>query len=299
VPTRIDPTEHYEILPIELGAVNGVRTRLHVIGLPGAPEQSPTRKQLLDRIDGIVFVADSRPECLEDNVASLRELRQSLASYGHAPDDLPFVVQYNKCDLVDPFAIERLHRELEIAGAARFEAAAPSGTGVLKTLTTISKQVVRVLGKRQEAGEPPPPVIDESTGAPVSHEPVAEPIAPATVIREEEPVIHAEPLPDSSSSLMEAAILAEGEDHDEMEATEVVASEAQSLLDQTWDALSKETKPAAGIHIGADLQIVSVGTAEVSGRRSVRVPLVLGNDGGETLTLALTLQLDPLLDDEA
>ena len=52
----------------------------------------------------------------------------------------------------------------------------------------------------------------------------------------------------------------------------------------------------AGARFGADLRVVSVGNATREGERAVRVPLVLGNDDGETLTVALTVQLDPLLE---
>lgn len=287
--TRIDPTIEYEVLPIELGEVNGVRTRLHVIGVPGAIEQAPTRKQLLDRIDGVVFVADSRPECIAANIESLRELIEFLAEYGCTPNQLPFVIQYNKCDLVDPFVIERLHREIQIQGAAVYEASAKTGTGILKTLTTISKLVIRHLGNRADAPAaamptaPAPPIAESA--------PAEEPLQPVTA-----------ELGDSQT-LMEAAILAEAGDdartHAEVDAAGAVANEVQARFDQPWDAVSHSVKPNAGARIGADFRIVSVGDARRQNDRAIRVPLVLGNDEGETITLALTIQLDPLLDGES
>ena len=48
VPTRLDPSISYEILPIELGDVAGVRTQIQIVAPPGTPEQAPTRKQLLE-----------------------------------------------------------------------------------------------------------------------------------------------------------------------------------------------------------------------------------------------------------
>jgi hypothetical protein len=332
IPTRIDPTVEYEVLPIELGRVNGVRTRLHVVGAPSGPEQSPTRKHLLDRIDGIVFVVDSRPERLEENLLCLKELRQSLDDYGESPDDLPFVLQYNKCDLVDEVAIERLNRDLAMQGVATFDASANDGTGVLKTLTTISKQVVRALGKRRdELREDPPalPRADEmanDSGHPdrVAYESEAEPLptsgaeapisSPAGAFAPSEPALEPVNLPESAAplegetvaperssgrDLMEAAILAEGDGDDAYAAADATAFDAQAMVDETWDNLSKTMKPGDGMRFGRDLRIVSVGTAERSDERAVRLPLVLGNEDGETVTLALTLQLDLLLDDDA
>lgn len=322
IPTRIDPTVEYEVLPIELGRVHGIHTRLHIIGVPGAAEQSPTRKQLLDRVDGVVFVADSRPDCMEANIGSLRELVEFLDDYGCSPTDLPFVIQYNKCDLVDPFMIERLHREIQIQGAAVYEASAKTGTGILKTLTTISKQVIRHLGKRADAqpdGETSADTLPVADALPVTD---ALPVADALPVTDAEPRPEAStPLPTfepdgrglgpeidggpaqldsgNSQTLMESAILAEAVDDAEAAAAGAVASDVQALLDQPWDAVSQTTKPRGGARIGADLRIVSVGDAQRKNDRSVCVPLVLGNDDGETITLALTIQLDPVLDGDS
>ncbi len=305
LPTRIDPTVEYEVLPIELGQVNGVRTRLHIIGVPGAAEQAPTRKQLLDRVDGAVFVADSRPEYIEANIASLHELLEFLSDYGHTPDDLPFVIQYNKCDLVDPFVIERLHREKQIQVDAVYEPSAKTGTGILKTLTTISKQVIRFLGKREDAlpkAEQPAPAPPVESVRAIEPEPSQDTQTLETV----EPSPASEPSPvvvpitsGSVLTLMESAILAEAADDVEADAVAAVASDAQAMLDQPWDAVSHQHKPEGGAHIGADFRIVSVGEASRVSDRGISVPLVLGNNEGETVTLALTIQLDPLLDGDS
>jgi hypothetical protein len=148
VPTRLDPTVHYAVLPIELGEVGGVRTRIQIVAVPGERDQAPTRKQLLDRIDGVVFVADARREHLAANLASFEELRGALAAYGRPLEQMPLVIQYNKRDLADPFAMEELHRKLSMRGVAAFEAVAKDGTAVLQTLTTISKRVIRHLRER-------------------------------------------------------------------------------------------------------------------------------------------------------
>jgi signal recognition particle receptor subunit beta len=143
VPTRLDPTTSYALLPIELGEVGGVRTRIQVLTAPAGAEQAPTRKQLLDRADGVVFVADAQRERLGENLACFEELRAALSAYGRALEQVPLVIQYNKRDLSDPFVLEELHRKLGMRGVAAFEAVAREGTAVLQTLTTISKRVIR------------------------------------------------------------------------------------------------------------------------------------------------------------
>jgi len=96
---------------------------------------------------------------------------------------------------------------------------------------------------------------------------------------------------------MEDAILSEAEAAQEAEAAGEMVLEAQSALDRPWSDLEEEAKASAGPRLGPDLRIVSVGTASAVDVRSVRIPLVLGNAEGETVSLALTVQLDPMLED--
>src|SRR3972149_3233601 len=53
VPTRIDPSVGYELLPVTPGEIAGTRPQLELVAVPGQREQAPTRKQLLDRVDGL------------------------------------------------------------------------------------------------------------------------------------------------------------------------------------------------------------------------------------------------------
>jgi hypothetical protein len=280
IPTRFDPSVSYEVLPIELGEISGVRTRIQIVAVPGAPEHGPTRKQLLDRVDGIVMVVDSSRERLDDNLASLDELRTCLAAYGRSLDDVPLVVQYNKRDLADPYYLEDLHRKLDPGGSAVFEAVASEGTGVLQTLSTISKRVIRSLRE---------PAADAAGGAQA-----AQPSAPAP-----EPAPAAPPrAPDlAPSERMERAILAEA-GHPESDAIESATRATEDLLDApAWPEVSGEIERTRGVRIGPGLSIVSVGQATRVGDRKLRVPIVLGDPDGETATLALTIELDPLVDE--
>ena len=52
---------------------------------------------------------------------------------------------------------------------------------------------------------------------------------------------------------------------------------------------------SGGVRIGPSLSIVSVGEATRADDRSVRIPLVLGDDEGGTSTVVLTVRIDPLL----
>ena len=283
--TRIDPTVEFEILPIELGEIGGLRTRIQMVAVPGGRDQAPTRKQLIDEVDGIVLVIDSRRDWIDDNAASLQELRDTLADYGRTLEDVPLVLQYNKSDLSDPYALEELHRRLDVRGAAAFEAVATENTGVMQTLSTLSKHVIRSLRDRQFAKDPDAPTA--MPAEPVSDRPSADP-DPVTEL--EIPVSQPSP-----AQRMEDAILSTTE-HPDAAAIDDITQQAQSAFDSPWEELDVDDGPP-GAQLGPELSIASVGVATRSGERGIRVPIVVSDKDGRTSALVLTVQLDPLLEE--
>ena len=103
-------------------------------------------------IDGVVFVADSQEEKLDDNYKSLRELEMNLNSHDMTLNKLPFVVQYNRRDLPNILEIEELDTVLltnnNIMRAPSFEAVAIDGRGVIETFIKICNIVLAMLEKR-------------------------------------------------------------------------------------------------------------------------------------------------------
>lgn len=312
VPTSLDPTVCSYRLPIELGEIAGVRTRIQIVAVPGGPEQAPTRKQLLDRVDGVVFVVDARRERIDDNVAAFEELRTALAAYGRSLEDVPLVVQYNHQDQSDPFVLEELHRKLDVHGAAAFEAKASEGTGVLPTLTTISKRVVRQLRENESAAPTRDPV---PVPVPLRHEPAGPArehpasrdavTARATGPAEHrsaspEPIVTAEPL--VIDDLEQAALESDVEGMDERD--DAVAR-AQGLLDASWSELSDDLDldadldhvPLGPTALADGWHVVSAGTPEIIGAATLQIPLVVADAVGSELRFRLTVSLDPLLDE--
>jgi signal recognition particle receptor subunit beta len=162
-----DGSAEYETLPVQLGAVRSYTTSIQIFTTPGSPSALSMRRQILDRVDGIVFVADLRPARHDATVSSLAELRQHLEAHGRKLEDVPLVIQYNHRDEADENAVEKLHRKLGMRAVSCFEARANEGTGVLQTLTTLSKLVLMELRKTvddatpQPAPAPRPRVIEE------------------------------------------------------------------------------------------------------------------------------------------
>ena len=138
-----DRSTYFDFLPVFLGKVRGYNTRLHLYAVPGALVHDEQRKLLTKGVDGIVFVADSRPSRLDQNAAALNRLKTSLAAYRYRLDRIPHVFQYNHRDAEAPVAVEVLHGMLNEYGAPEFLANAREGDGVLETLKAISKTVMR------------------------------------------------------------------------------------------------------------------------------------------------------------
>ena len=71
--------------------------------------------------------------------------------------------------------------------------------------------------------------------------------------------------------------------------------QAQAFLDVPWDRVAEELDASQPLSGALDLSIVSVGEATRAGDRSVRIPLVLGDTEGQTTSVVLTIQIDPLI----
>jgi signal recognition particle receptor subunit beta len=151
----------YEFMPVQLGTVRGFQTSLHLHTVPGGDRYAEERQRMLEDVDGVVFVADLRPERHEATVASLEELEQNLQDYGRSLDDVLLVVQYNHRDEADESALEKLHARLGVKPEAYHEAIASQGTGVLQSLTTLSKAILSQI--RREADEAEKGASAEST----------------------------------------------------------------------------------------------------------------------------------------
>jgi len=145
--TELDRTLFFDFLPVDLGEVKGFKVRFHLYTVPGQVYYNASRKLILKGVDGIVFVADSQLERLEDNIESFENLIENLKEYNLTLDKIPFVIQYNKRDLPNIASIEDLNKTLNLLNVPYFEAVANQGIGVFETLKAVVKEVIRNLGK--------------------------------------------------------------------------------------------------------------------------------------------------------
>jgi signal recognition particle receptor subunit beta len=143
--TERDRTLFFDFLPINIGEIDGFRVRFHLYTVPGQIYYRSNRRLVLRGADSVVFVADSQRERFEANVESLRDLFINLGDNEIDARGFPLVFQYNKRDMASAVSLEELERALNPYRLPSLEAVAKQGQGVLDTLRTICKLVVRTL----------------------------------------------------------------------------------------------------------------------------------------------------------
>ena len=149
--TETDRTLFFDFLPLDLGSISGFKTRIQLYTVPGQVYYNATRKLVLRGADGVVFVADSQREQLNENIESLRNLHENLLDENINVRDFPMVLQYNKRDLPGVATIEELEDALNYRGVPSFPAATINGEGVFETLKGASQLVLQSLSRKFRA----------------------------------------------------------------------------------------------------------------------------------------------------
>jgi signal recognition particle receptor subunit beta len=160
--TKTDRTLFFDFLPIELGSIRGMKTKVQLYTVPGQVFYDATRKLVLKGADGVVFVADSQNEMMESNLDSWENFKKNLAENGLDIHTIPLVIQYNKRDLPNVLPVKELERKINELKAPHYEAIATTGKGVQDTLKGITKLVMESLTKRYKMKKP----LEEAAPAP-------------------------------------------------------------------------------------------------------------------------------------
>jgi signal recognition particle receptor subunit beta len=187
--TETDRTLFFDFLPIDLGEIRGMKTRVQLYTVPGQVFYNETRKLVLKGADGIVFVADSQETMLGANVESFKNLEENLKAHGMKLGDMPHVIQFNKRDLAKLTGIEDLNAALNKYNAPFYESVATTGIGVQDTLKAIVKLVLLHLTRKYD-----PKSLPAMSGAGIPSVAPA-PEAPAPAKRAAAPPAAAKPSP--------------------------------------------------------------------------------------------------------
>jgi signal recognition particle receptor subunit beta len=147
IDTADERTLFFDYFSLNVAQIRGMKARFLVYGVPGQEYYRATRKMVLQGVDGIVFVADSDASRLQDNLASLADMKGLLAEHGYDYYSLPLVMQYNKRDLPNILSVDELNRALNERNVPWFEAVAIESRGVIETFKAICSAVVTKLNE--------------------------------------------------------------------------------------------------------------------------------------------------------
>ncbi len=165
--TEGDRTLFFDFLPVKVERVGDYAVRLALYTVPGQVFYNATRKLVLQGADGVVFVADSQPEAMDQNKQSLQNLEENLLEMGIRLDKFPLVIQWNKRDIPKSLPVATLRQLLNPRGVPDFETCATNGKGVLDSLKAITRLVIKDLrDKRVVPGPRPAAAVPSRTFTP-------------------------------------------------------------------------------------------------------------------------------------
>ena len=145
--TNSDRTLFFDFLPLETTVVRGFKTKFQLFTVPGQVIYNTTRQLVLRGVDGLVFVADSQYEKMEENVQTFANMIQNLETLNQSLDNIPYVLQYNKRDLPNAAPVDYLdfllnNRDVQVPS---FSSSAVKGEGVFETLNMITRMLLHKL----------------------------------------------------------------------------------------------------------------------------------------------------------
>lgn len=139
--TQDDRTIYFDLLPFFLLAPSGLKIKVKVFTVPGQVKHDATRKAVLQRADGVAFIADSQKTETGNNFNSFENLETNLGLVGLDIEKIPLIVQYNKRDLPDILPEADIQRVWEPSGIPVMLASALEGTGVVETFCLLAEGV--------------------------------------------------------------------------------------------------------------------------------------------------------------
>lgn len=143
IKTQGDRTLFFDFLLIELSKISGFKPKFNFYTVPGQTMYAASRKLVLRGVDGVVFVADSQENRLQDNIESLTELKEYLHEQGYELNAFPFILQCNKQDISTAMSPQQLREQFGLNGQPCFGSIATQGDHVFDTMKAIINQVTK------------------------------------------------------------------------------------------------------------------------------------------------------------
>jgi signal recognition particle receptor subunit beta len=159
--TAADRTLFFDFLPLNALVIKGFVTKFQLYTVPGQVIYNATRQLVLRSVDGIVFVADSQWEKMEENVESFKNLEDNLAKQNMSLDDVPYVLQYNKRDLPNTAPLNYMEYVLNNRKKRlqSFESSSSTGENIFATLNGVSQILLHKFSKQNDVPQSVAPTL--------------------------------------------------------------------------------------------------------------------------------------------
>jgi signal recognition particle receptor subunit beta len=145
IKTQGERTLFFDFLHMEMGEVKGLKPKFNLYTVPGQAIYSVSRSLVLRGAEGVVFVADSQADILQDNIKSLVDLEIQLGKLGYHLSEFPFILQCNKQDLSTATLPRELREQLGLNVQPCFGSIATQGEGVFNSMKAIMNLVMQRL----------------------------------------------------------------------------------------------------------------------------------------------------------
>ena len=142
VQTGSDRTLFFDFYPPPPARLLGSSMQIQIYTAAGAVQNEATRRALLVGADGILFIADSQRGRERDNIQALEELRNCLFDLNVSPDQIAFVMAWNKRDLADALSVGELEAGLNLTQAPSFAMIAQVGQGVFEAFRALASRAL-------------------------------------------------------------------------------------------------------------------------------------------------------------
>jgi len=145
-----DRTVYFDFLPIRFPRIGGYSVRLKIFTIQGEVRYSATYRLVLSGADGIVFMADSTGDRMNENASTLSNIQQHLAEQGIDGKSFPFIFQYNKQDLKEALSIHEMNESLNAKDLIYIDTCAKTGKGLFEGLEIITKTIIESIINKGE-----------------------------------------------------------------------------------------------------------------------------------------------------
>ncbi len=148
-----DRTLFFDSLEITLEKVKGLTPSIQLFSVPGQKYYNATRRFILNSVDGVVFIGDSRRNMKQENIDSLSNLEDNLIQLGRDIAEIPVVIQWNKIDMKNTLTKKELDYEINYMNYKSYEGCAIKGIGVFPTLKECANLVfenLKLIAKKKD-----------------------------------------------------------------------------------------------------------------------------------------------------